>query len=518
MNYRQFLDNIKTSFHNLRKPQQYMLIGIAVCVMLVMTIMLFWGGKTEWVVLFPNLNPKEASRIVNELKNQQFDFMTESNGTIKVPAGQKSEIMLTLAGSDVLPDRNVSWEKLFSNSSILGQTKQRERIDYIRGMQGELEYTINKIDQVKSSRVHINIPAEKLFKEDELDPTASVLLKLVPFEELTTENIRAIQNMVAYSVEGLSPVNVKVTDTSGKILSDEVDYAKDEASKTMTILQIQQEYEEDLSNKAGKMLEKILGAENARVEVAVEFDFDKIETTIKKYSPPIPGEENGIIRSQEKEEEKYEGTGRFPGGVPGTDSNVPGYKEIEGDSSKYNREKTINNFEINTEDKHLIKKPGTVKRLTIAVFLNDKTKLTDEQKLGLEEGVKNAVGFNSQRGDKISLMQIHFDNEWFEKMVREMERRERMKLIIIISSIGGILLIIIAVLVIRWYRNYIEAKRRKSMEQEEIKQVVEIEEEFEPILSIEEQEKREMHEKIRKSAQSNPEEFAKLLKAWMMEE
>ncbi|MFA7577022.1 MAG: flagellar basal-body MS-ring/collar protein FliF [Candidatus Muiribacteriota bacterium] len=519
MDFKALIEKIKNNFQNLRKEQQYILGGLVVAIFLTFFILIFWGGKSEYSVLFSELSMKDSSRIVNELKTKGYPYEIQLGGTtILVPSKQKSEIMLDLAGTNVLPESNVSWEKIFSNTSVLGQTKQRERIDYIRGLQGEIETTINKIDQIVNSRVHINIPTEKLFKEDEVDPTAAVMLKLRPFEDLSNENIKAIQNLVAFSIEGMLPENVKVVDSSGKILSDMVDHKKDDASKTMTILQVQKEYEVDLAKKARQMLERVLGPDNADVKISVELDFDKIETTIKNFAPPIPGEDTGIKRSEDKETEKYEGTGRFPGGVPGTDSNIPGYQAIEGDSSKYNREKIISNYEINSEHKHLIKTPGSVRRLTVSVLLNDERLLTIEEKSGLEGIVRNAVGFNLDRGDTIELVQIHFDRDWYNKMLEEMERERRMRLILTLASIGAFIMMILIIVIIRWYRNYLIAKRRREAEDEEVEQVVEIEEEFEPIMSIEEQEKREMHDRIKKAAQQNPTDVAKLLKTWMMEE
>ncbi|MFW5782465.1 MAG: flagellar basal-body MS-ring/collar protein FliF [Candidatus Muiribacteriaceae bacterium] len=520
MNFQQILDKIKANFDNLRREQKIMLIAISVLGMLIFLSILFWGGKSEMSVLLSELSPKESSRIVNELKNNNYTYELQDGGkTIHVLTRERSQIMLDLAGSDILPEKNMSWEKIFENTSVLGQTKQREKIDYVRGLQGELEYTINQIGQVKASRVHINLPAEKLFKEDDVDPTAAVMLQLPPFEEISNENIRAIQNLVAFSIEGMKPENVKVVDSNGNILSDKVDYKKDDASKTMTILQIQREYERDLSKKARSMLDKVLGPENADVKISVEFDFDKIETTIKTFAPPIPGEDTGIKRSEEKESEKYEGTGKVPGGVPGTDSNIPGYKGIEGDSSKYSRDKMISNYEINSEQKNLIKNPGTVKRLTVSVLINDKRKLTDEEKQGLENAVMNAVGYNPNRGDSITLSQIHFDKEWYEKMLEEMEKERRMKIILTLVIIASIIFVVFSIIAIRWYRNYKRAQRMKAAQDEEVEQVIEIEEDFdEAVISIEEQEKREMHERIKKMAQQDPENVAKLLKAWMMED
>ncbi|MCK9224430.1 MAG: flagellar M-ring protein FliF [Candidatus Muirbacterium halophilum] len=519
MDFKAIIEKIKVNFSNLRKEQQILLYGIIGASAITLLFLMFWGGKQEWSVLFAGLSPKESSKIVNELKNKAYDYQLEAGGNnILVLTKHRSEIMLELAGSDTLPEKNVTWESLFKNTSVLGQTKQREKIDYVRGIQGELEYTIGRIDQIVNARVHVNIPAEKLFKEDEVDPTAAVMLKLRPFEDITVENIRAIQNLVAFSIEGMFPENVKVVDSSGKILSDQVDYQKDDASKTMTIIQIQKEFEKDLAKKSRQMLDKVLGPDNSDVKISVEFDFDKIETTIKNFSPPIPGEDTGIKRSEEKEAEKYEGTGKFPGGVPGTDSNIPGYKAIEGDSSKYTRDKLISNYEINSEQKNLIKTPGSLKRLTISVLVNDNRKLTVEEKSGLQEAVKNAVGFNDNRGDTISLTQIHFDKEWYQKMLDEIERERRMKLIMTLATIASIVFIIMTILAVRWYRNYQVAKRRRMAQEEEVEQVVEIEEEFEPIISIEEQERKEMHDRIKRIAQQDPENVSKLLKAWMLEE
>ncbi|MGM0607718.1 MAG: flagellar basal-body MS-ring/collar protein FliF [Candidatus Muiribacteriota bacterium] len=519
MDYKEIIEKVKVNYSNLRKEQKMLIMGLAVLMVFTVFILIFWGGREESTVLFADLEQDDASKIVNELQSMGYTYELEEGGTtILVPHRYKNEIMLDLAGSDVLPEKNVTWEKIFENSSILGQTKQREKIDYIRGLQGEIEYTINQIDSVVNARVHINIPEEKLFKEDEVDATAAVMVQLRPFEEMEVENIRSIQNLVAFSIEGIEPMNVQIVDSNGNILSDKVDHEKDDTSKTMTILQIQSEYEEELSRKARSMLQRVLGPDNADVRISVDFDFDKIETTIEKFAPPIEGEDSGIKRSEEKESESYEGSGRFPGGVPGTDANIPGYHGVESEASEYQRDRMISNYEINSEQKHLIKSPGTVRRLTVSVLLNDDRELSENDKNGLERIVRNAVGFNESRGDQIELVQIHFDRDWLDRMLEEMEAERRRKMILTLVAIGSIVFGLLVVVMIRWYRKYKEAQRLKEQEDEEVEQVVEIEEDFEPIVSIEDQEKRELHERLKRSVQENPEDVAKLLKNWLMEE
>lgn len=517
---KEFWQQIKAQFERM-SPQQRKVTASAVGLMVVVLIIsLAWAGKKEWRPLFDSpLPPKEGGRITKKLEELGIEYRLDvDNSTILIPVRDKARITMQLAQSDSLPSVTVGWTEILSESSVMGRTREREKLDFIRGMQGELETTIRtQIEPVKNVRAHITLPEVRLFLEDQVLPTASIVIELKPYEEISDDQIRGIMNLVAYAVEGMEPKNVKIIDSLGNTLSDRVDFEKTDQKKAQTILEIQREYETELARKAQSMLGRVLGQDKVIVRVAVEFDFDKIESTIKEFAPPIPGEDGGIMRSQETETEAYEGTGVFPGGVPGVDTNIPGYKGVDREKSTYDRKRAINNYEVNTTEKHLIKSPGTVKRLTVSVLVDDQYKLNDEQKVELEDNVKAALGFINGR-DNIKFTQMRFSTDDLDRLRAAMEAEAKRQLIINIAIISAATLFLIGWLLLRWLKERREAKLRALAEEMADEDVVELEETFEPVLSVEEQEKREIQERLKRHAQDNPEQIAQLLRAWIVEE
>jgi len=510
----EFIQKLKERFNNLKKEQKFFAIIILASFIFVFIALIAWSSRTEWVTLFKGMDTKSAGKVLAKLKETSYKYkITDGGTTILVPIQDKSKITLELANSDSLPSSSEGFKEIFKESGIMGETRERERLNFIRGLQGELEKTISQIEQVERVRVHVVIPKKALFSEDQESPTASIVLKLKPYQKLKIDQIKGIQNLVAYSIEGLKPQNVKIIDMFGRTLSDQVMYEDSETGKTTIAMKLQKEYEKRLQQKVQSMLEKVLGPGKAVVRVVAELDFDNIETSSKKFSPPVAGEDSGIKRSEEIEKETYKGVGTVPGGVPGVDTNIPGYKGVNEENTEYARNRNINNYELNTVEMKSKKAPGTIKRLSISVIVDGK--LNEEQQNALTENVKNAIGYVNGR-DSIQFTQMPFSKELVDSALKDWEKAQKQKLMFTIYILSGILFAAIMLFLFVWWKKRKEAQL--LMEENEDEEVIEIEDELGDTITIEEQERKKLEDKIKDIARKNPAEMATIIRLWIMEE
>ncbi len=253
---------------------------------------------------------------------------------------------------------------------------------------------------MEKARVHIVIPEESLFKEDQKPVTASVILKLRGRGRLSAENVSAIVHLLASSVEGLEPEHVTVVDTRGRILSGQENTDNLIAMST-TQLEYKEKVEKYLSQKAQSMLDQVLGPGNAVVRVSADLNFKQVEKTVEQYDP-----DNTVVRSEEIQEQSTPVSG---------DNNTTG--------EKARTTNTVTNYEINKTIQHIVEDVGNITHLSVAVLVNNKKeKITTKDGTQqvktvprspreiktMEEIVKRAVGFRADRQDDISITNIDF--------------------------------------------------------------------------------------------------------------
>jgi len=305
-------------------------------------------------------------------------------------------------------------------------------VNFRRAMEGELQRTIMSISGIEYVRVHLVFPEEKIFKEDQQPPSASVMINTK--QSLSEKQITGITNLIASAIEGLEPSKVTIIDQNGKILTESFDDGITGLSSKQ--LKIQSEYENKVSLKVQSMLDQILGPNNSVVRVTAELNFDQVETTIEKYDP-----EGQVVRSEELES-----------------NNMTNVK----DSISNVNEHQITNYEINSTMQKIINQTGSVKRLTVAVNLNYKTKLeekegktikeyierTPEEIQGIQQLVQNTVGFDTNRGDQLVVNSFLFDNTEVELIKTEQEKEVRTQKLIDIAEKAFVVVILIVLIFI----------------------------------------------------------------------
>lgn len=408
------LEQAKTFSNRLSTLQKVLIISAVIGVIVILGVILFAGGKSNanMSVLFKELTPEDASKISTKLKENGQAFALEDGGTTILVSKEKVyETRIDLAGEG-LPNSGIVGYEVFDKSN-LGMSEFVQKLNYQRALEGELSRTINALDEVKSSRVHIAIPEDALFKEDQKQPTANVSLHLKPNKNVSNSIVAGIQNLVASAVEGLNPENVTVLDGKGRVISaDPLDKAS-LAGLTAAQHQQQIEVEQYLSQKVQSMLDNVLGVDNSSVKVTSELNFTQIEKTITDYDP-----EKQVARSEQQITEKSESTDSLS------------YPTV---SMAKDQANLITNYEIPQTIEKIINEVGNIKRLTVSVLVNGENKIvekdgiktlqytpkTKEEIDQLTLAVKNAVGYDPGRNDQVSVINVPFDDTYYQDLIQE---------------------------------------------------------------------------------------------------
>ena len=415
----QFFAQVWKGFNTLEPSKKLSLLVIAAVAFIGIGTMVYWTGMPEYRVLFSNLNSEDAGNIVARLQEKKVPYkMSAAGDSILVPSEKISEMRLELASFGLPQGGGVGFE-IFDNKS-LGATEFIQQLNYQRALQGELSRTINGLDEIQQSRVHLVIPKKSLFIEDQKKPTASVIVKLKSGRTLRPPQIDGIVHLVASSVEGMNPSDVMVVDNSGKVLSKIQDESK-LARMSNSQVEYQRNIEKDLTGRVQSMLEKVVGEGRAVVRVSADLDFRITEKTEEKYDPEEP-----VVRSTQRQSQKSSSTVATAGGqstVAPVGKQAVTTPAKQGTGSE--RLDEVVNYEINKVVSKTVMPTGDVKKLSVAVLIdgpyvkNDKgveefqprskKELTD-----LEELVKKAAGFDAKRGDQVVITNIPFNKGEFE--------------------------------------------------------------------------------------------------------
>lgn len=390
------------------------------------------AGTKGFKVLYSDLELEEASQITQQLQSGNYKYKLENEGrTILVDSKQLYEIRMALAREGLPRKRGIGYE-LFDKTNF-GMTDYVQKLNARRALEGELQRTIEGLDEVKAARVHIVIPENTIFLEQQKDSKASVVIRCLPGRQLDKRQIRGIAHLVSSSVDGLEPQNISIVDYEGKLLSNP--FGQDEtAFASSRNMELQQNVERYLERKANQMLSSVFGHSKAFVKVSADLDFDKVEKTIENYDP-----EKRVIRSEERSED--------------TKKNAP-----DGDQSS---ERSLTNYEIDKTVQHVVQEVGNVKRLTVSVAVDGKyetgedgkkvfVKRSVEELQNVEDLVKNAVGYDLARGDQIAVSALQFDNELLRMDQEELRTRNFWEDRIMLIKIGlGVLIAVVLLLLVR---------------------------------------------------------------------
>jgi len=478
-------------------------------------------AKPGMAPLFTGLEPKQAGKIAEELKVMKVPYRLSDQGkTIEVPSDRVYELRVELASKGILYEAGAGFE-LFDQQKF-GITDFEQQVGYQRALQEELRRTIVQMEGMEQARVHLVMPKESLFLDNQVTPSASIALKLKPLTELKPEQVQGIVDLVMGSVQGLQPENIHIIDLAGNVLTDKLAFKDEQAKRmqlTMDQYQVRRTYEKELEDRIQKMLAKVLGPSKAIAMVTADLDFDQRQSTATSYQP-------GQILSQQTLKEQGTGTGSA-GGSPGTDTSQPGSAIpglVSGGNSTYSKEQATTNYQVGTQQETLVGSPGNLRRLSVSVVLDGIYGAPEIQQV--TEMVRASVGAQDERGDQVNVSSLPFDTAYLEEMRRAMEGvkkpllGEQTKQWLILAGAGVILLGLILLglmFLIKWWQQ----RRLKEKEIREIQEVQKILSEAVPpdekILAVEVPQMPKRIDELRKLAKEDPSGVAEIIKLLLKE-
>ncbi|MCL4230454.1 MAG: flagellar M-ring protein FliF [Dehalococcoidia bacterium] len=387
-------------------------LGALVAGAVVVLYLVFVSSRSpNLVVAYSGLAPEDSAAIADQLEKDGVPYEIGGGGaTVSVPANKVAEVRIKLAQAGLPSGGSVGFE-IFDNQGF-GTTDFVEKVNYRRGLEGELARSINTLDGVKGSRVHIVLPKDALFKEDQKATTASVLLQLKPGADLTQDQVHGIANLVSNSVEGLDRAGITIVDETGHVLFDGATMDSPFASgATATQMELQRQYELALQRDVESTLAKVVGYGRSAVTIRARLNFDTVTHEEDTFGEGVQ------VRSSSSTTETYTGSNLTVGNIPGTGANDGTDNTGTGGSgnSQYSRTETTTNNEIPRTTTSTIKAPGSLEKLSVSVVLDDS--VTAAQETSITSAVAAAVGLDQTRGDIISVTRLPFDVSVKEGMV-----------------------------------------------------------------------------------------------------
>jgi flagellar M-ring protein FliF len=361
-------------------------------------------------LLYSNLDLKEAGSITAALDQAGVKYEVKGDGsTIMVPRDEVASTRLMLSSKGLPTAGSVGYE-IFDEANALGQTDFVQQLNRQRALEGELSRTILSLDGITSARVHLVLPKRQLFEEEAEQPSASVSIG-VGGREPSAEQVRAMQNLVAGAVPNMKPDRVTVVDQHAKTLSGGETGMAAEADGRKS------EVEQRIAKQVKNLVEGMVGAGKARVNVTADLELARVTVQQETFDP-----DGQVIRSESTTEENARENDQAGSGQASVAANIPGAPggDEATNSSTSGRTDSTTNYEISKTVRTEVQEPGTVKRLSVAVAVDGATAVGKDGKPGaytprsaeemqrIEQLVRTAVGYNQERGDQVSVINVKF--------------------------------------------------------------------------------------------------------------
>ncbi len=440
-------DRLRFALTRLSNQQKVLLMVALAAVIALLVASSTWLKQADYRIVFSNISERDGGAIIASLDQMNVPYrFSDSGGAILVPGGRVHEVRLRLATQGLPKGGGVGFE-LMENQKF-GISQFAEQVNYQRGLEGELSRTIQSIGAVQVARVHLAIPKPTVFVREDMKPSASVLLNLYPGRLLEPSQIAGIQNLVAASVPNLAVSGVTIIDQSGAMLS-QLKSKLMEAGLDPTQINYVREIEASAIKRVDDILLPIVGQGNARVQIAADVDFSQNEQTAETHRPNTTPPDISI-RSQQTSESAS--TTPSAQGVPGALSNqppvpatapvtqpavpgtgpaatsgppIPGQLNAAGVQAAISsvgqpintRKDATINYEIDKTIRHTKQAIGTIKRLSAAIVVNHRKDakglskpLADTELKQINDLVREAMGFNKDRGDTVSVANAPFSS------------------------------------------------------------------------------------------------------------
>ncbi len=450
-------------YDTIRALPKVALIGLGAALIALIVALLMWSRGPTFQVLFSNLDDRDGGAIVSALGQMNVPYQFNNTGTaILVPQDRVHDVRMQMASQGLPRSGNAGFELL--DQSRFGASQFTEQVTYQRALEGELANSIKAVHSVKEARVHLAMPRETLFVRDRQSPTASVVLSLYPGRDLSEGQVSAISWLISSSVPNLNADKVSIIDQNGRLLTA--------PTGEMGADNQQRNFVNDIEYRAVQriltLLNPLVGAGNVRAQVTADVDFSRREHTSEVYKPnQQPGQ--AAVRSQQSSS-SLQRNPQQPQGVPGALSNqvpanatanlvnppaAPNQPQqptapavdpaangaaqtanaataaVSNDPSLVSlaeqarllqntgnaRNDSTVNYEVDRTISHVKGPIGQLSRLSVAVVVNYRSTDKDNQPLDqaeldkISDLVKQAVGYSTERGDSLSVVNGQFNEQ-----------------------------------------------------------------------------------------------------------
>ncbi|CAO5675005.1 MAG: hypothetical protein HEEMFOPI_00160 [Holosporales bacterium] len=425
------------------------LVAILVSVMGFVGYFINIANTPEMGLLYNNIDEIEGAKVIEKLKSSGIPYEIKANGNqILAPVDKIAELRMQLALDGIIMSGGMGYE-LFDRSDILGTSSAMLDINQVRALEGELAKSIRGINEVQAARVHLVIPKRELFSKEKPVPSASVVLKMKTNQRLSPDQVQAVQSLISSSVPNMTSDRISIIDDKGTLLArskDSLSGVDSFAAQTS----MREEYEEKTARQIEQLLERTLGPEHVRAEVSVEMDFDKVTSQAVEFNP-----DGQVARSVNTSEEgiksdESNGTGDAVN-VQNNTSQQQNNTPTSSSKNATNKTEEVTSYEISNKTITTVKETGTIKRLSVAVLIDGNYKLdaagkktyearSDQEIKQLTELVQTAVGFKSERGDSIKVINMKFataeeiklqEVDWMTRTLNSLDIKRLIELFIV---------------------------------------------------------------------------------------
>lgn len=413
--FRERLTSLASGF-SARQRRTLAVTGVLVVAMVLAVS--WFRNQVDWAPLYTQLQPTDASALTQKLTEKGIRYrLADGGASIEVPSDVVYQTRVDLAGVALPASGKVGYGVL--DDQGLTTSEFGQRVGFQRAMEGELAKTIEAIDGVSAATVHLALPRDRVFANDDEKPSASVMVRSTTKSSLSGEQVEAIRNLVSSGIEGMTPDRVSVADAQGHVLA--APGAGVTASSSGSANEATTTYQNDVASAIEAMLTRSLGPGKAKVTVAADLDFDQRSSTKESYETPItaPGTNSAMPRSESTKSETYgSGNPATQGqlGADGTPAAAPG------GSGDYSLNERQVDYAVGKTVETVNQAPGKVNRLSVAVLVDDKA-VSPAEVTDLQQVVSAAAGIDPERGDTVVVSRQKFDTTVDKALAKELKAK-----------------------------------------------------------------------------------------------
>ncbi|NLT97461.1 MAG: flagellar M-ring protein FliF [Christensenellaceae bacterium] len=513
---------IRDSFAKMTKGQKIRLIVLAVIVIVIISAVSVFLNQKNYTVLYSGMDASEAGEVLAVLQEMGVDAKAQGTGTILVEESQADAVRMELAAQGY-PSTGISYE-IFQNASGLGVTEMEKQTYYKFQLEENLRKTINKMEKIKDSVVTLDLGENSSYvlSENKSPATASVFVTLKDEKSmLDSSEVKAIAELVAGSISGMSPDDVRIVDSQANLYNAGSD--EDGVTTVNTQMGLQASVQQQLQEQITNLLAPVFGEDNVLAQVNVKLNFDDTVTETVEFEPPANGTEGLAVSMKELVEAI---SSDQQGSVAGIDANGAASEylsALEGDdgATYYNISREAN-YELNQTKKQIKEAKGKIEDLSVSVALNANSEAADYAEEA-RQLVAGAIGVDEERvtvqvlpfREKTESSEVAEAIETQQKILSSVERAATMRLIIIAAT-ALVVLIILFMMVRMFVKKPEPAPSMEYVADEVIIPSAPVQEEE---LTLEDLEAEDSKMAILEDyINKNPESVANLLRNWLNEE